>query len=374
VSTSLSPSRFLNAAFAGVSLFALSLAIAAAQDLKNGTFEDGYQPVVVQPDSKAKIEGEIAQGWKDESSWAEVDVAYSVVAKGRNGSSAQKVDVKALKKGGVQLAQQVTPEQGKRYTITAWAKADKPGEVIVQLRKATAPYTTYAYTKAKVGTDWTEIKATGVAMEGGDTFVLINPVGTGTYLFDDVTLEDVTVASSAAEKPQSKAEGAGLTNGGFEGSFEVLTKDPNAKGKIEGAIAPGWMDESAWGEVAVVYAMDEKEKHGGKSAQRIEVKSITNGGVQFIQKLPLTQGHTYRATAWVRSEGSGQADFLLRKSGAPYTFYGTTRVQLSPEWTEVVVAAKVTEEDVALVMFNPAEPGTYWIDDVTLTDVTNAGN
>ena len=154
-----------------------------------------------------------------------------------------------------------------------------------------------------------------------------------------------------------------IKNGDFEGGFQPVKVHEPTKAKITGEVGAGWQDESSWAEVEVAYSGDPTGGHGKTAAQKIVVKSIAGGAVQFAQGLKLETG-SYHVTAWVRGEGAGR--LLLRKAGPPYTTYGSVNVPASSEWTQVEFSGNVADPGVGFLMFIPSELGTYWLDDVTL--------
>jgi hypothetical protein len=94
-----------------------------AQTLTNPGFEGAYSRVPTSTDgtcngaTPANISGEIAADWIDESSWADVEIIYSKEsANPRSGSTAQKVDVRAVRCGGAQMLQAVRLQCGYKKT------------------------------------------------------------------------------------------------------------------------------------------------------------------------------------------------------------------------------------------------------------------
>jgi hypothetical protein len=162
------------------------------------------------------------------------------------------------------------------------------------------------------------------------------------------------------------AHAQSLVNGDFEGPFLQVTVPPgsNSGAKIDGSVATGWRDESAWGNVSITYSQDPTGGRNNTSAQKIEVHAITQGAAQFVQELKFNSGSTYHVTAWVKAAAPGTATLMLRRSGTPYTTYGSTKINLTTEWQKVDVSGKADSADNGLIMFIPDAPGTYWIDDV----------
>jgi hypothetical protein len=347
-------------------LFALGFGSASAQQLTNGDFEGAFQQLVMPAGSKSQIDGSVATGWRDESAWGQVSIAYSKdPTGGHNGTSAQKIEVRSITQGAVQFVQELPFKPSTTYRLTAWVKAAAPGQAALMLRQSGTPYATYGNTNINLTTEWAQVQVTGTATAGDNGLVMFLPSNPGTYWIDDVVLQDVAGAASAP------AAGPLLQNPGMEGTYVPVTPPSSPLAKIDGMVAPGWLDESGWGEVSIGYSQDQTVKHGGTSAQKIEVRSIGKGAALFIQKVPLQNGRIYRATAWMKAAAPGQASLYLRESGAPYSTYSETKAQLTTEWTQVELPMRVTNTELDDLAFTFPEPGTFWIDDVTLEDVTD---
>ncbi len=339
----------------------------SAQELKNGNFEGPFQAVTSPPNSKGHIEGTIASGWRDESAWSEVSIAYSKdPTGGHHGTAAQKMEVFPPGKGTPQFVQQIALNAGTTYRVTAWAKAATPGRVFLALRQSGKPYTMYGKTPVALTTEWTKVEVIGTATKRDNGLIMFVAEAPGTYWIDDVTFE-------VASGPQSAVAPVKIKNGTFEGAFVPFVLPPNSKGKIEGAVAEGWRDESAWGDVSIAYSKDPTGGRTGTAAQKIDVLARGNGVPQFVQPFQFSAGRVYRVTAWVKAADPGKGSLLLRQAGPPYTAYATTTLDLTTEWTKVVASAAAAENEDGLVVFIFEKAGSYWIDDVTLDDVTDVG-
>jgi hypothetical protein len=186
-----------------------------------------------------------------------------------------------------------------------------------------------------------------------------------TCIFPIFTLASIRRMICLLALTTSSATAQQLLNGDFEGSFQPVKVQPDTKATIQGEVALNWQDESSWANVSVVYSQDATGGHAKTSAQKIEVKSITSGAVQFAQSVQLKAG-TYQISAWVRADKPSQGTLLLRQTGAPYSIYGTVSIAASTEWTQVSLSGDVTADGYCFVMFIPGAPGTFWLDDVAL--------
>lgn len=158
-------------------------------------------------------------------------------------------------------------------------------------------------------------------------------------------------------------------NPGLEEPYAVVHS--GGKGQITGRIASGWQDNSGWADVTVEYAPDTQNVHEGKCAQRIDVKAIRSGAVQFTQHVSLVKNHVYALSVWLKGTDTIPVSLILRQAAAPYTAYFTKVIALTPEWHQVSLVGAVKKDTDAYVMVNPSAPCTMWVDDASFEDVTS---
>jgi hypothetical protein len=178
--------------------------------------------------------------------------------------------------------------------------------------------------------------------------------------------------SSSAEDMPSKGISIGLTNQGMEQPYEAVpTPGPGQKSKITGMIAHGWIENSGWADVDVDYSADTTNPHGGGAAQLVKATRVGAGQVQFEQPITLQKG-VYALHAWLRGSPEEPVTMLVRLGGAPYTSYGEKSCNLSPEWHEFTIIATLPERTEANLFFTATAPTKFWVDDVSLENMTNA--
>ena len=160
-----------------------------------------------------------------------------------------------------------------------------------------------------------------------------------------------------------------LANPGFESPYLTIVADPSCP-NIAGAVAEGWQDNTCWfGTGAeIVYAQDISVKHGGASAQRIQLNA---GRWQLAQWVPFHAGRIYTASVWLRSAAPLRVSLVLRKLAEPYTAYTVRNFTVTPAWTRVALSGAVETTDGAYILTG-LEPGTLWIDDADLTSAPAA--
>ena len=161
-----------------------------------------------------------------------------------------------------------------------------------------------------------------------------------------------------------------LLNGDFEDGFAEAKPDlPTPVGRISGMSATNWQDNSSWADIAVAYAADTNNSHGGKSCQRIVVSDKKNGQVQFLQRVKLRQGRNLHAGVWVRAEGALPVSLELRNPANVTKPYGQIAVTVGRDWQKLEVSGKLLKDDNTALMIVVQNPGTIWVDDATVSEV-----
>jgi hypothetical protein len=174
---------------------------AQAQTLKNPGFETPGQTLVSTsdaPSGKAQIQGTIAEGWSDNTDWADVRLDYSLSADNpHRGKYAQKIEIK---RGFTQFAQAVQLPGG-YYRVSVWLRAETPLWVSLSLRQQGSPYTAFATQPAQVGTRWDARRSARFRAADIPAFLLINTASTGTLFVDDAELAPATPRPIALKPP-----------------------------------------------------------------------------------------------------------------------------------------------------------------------------
>ncbi len=185
---------------------------------------------------------------------------------------------------------------------------------------------------------------------------------------------------SAQNLAPDSAPLAGASNGlietpnpGFEAAYIARgAADANAKGRVSGEIAPGWEDNSEWADVEVGYRRETGNPHRGGAAQQIDVKRVSNGAMQFVQKVDLRRGRIQKWSIWMRGRAGSSVTLSIRQAGAPYAEYAIQTANLAAEWGEFRVFGVIPEDTPGFLMVRATSPQTLWIDDSALRDLTSA--
>lgn len=361
-------------------VFTLSFPL-RAQELKDPGFETPGPALVSTsdaPSGKAQISGMVAEGWEDNTNWADVKIAYSLdPANPHGGRLSQRIEVG---RGFAQFVQPVQFTSG-RYRVSVWMRAEPEQWVSVGLREVGSPYTGYASQPAKVGAKWTRMTAEGVtpAVAG---VVIVNTTGTGTLWLDDAALVRFT---NTAPPARALSPPEGVIPRAFFGLNANHMHDP--PGYRWPALPFGsfrtWDSGVIWPSVEPqrgVYHWDELDK---------DVAEAERHRVNFLFTLGLTprwaapQGpNTYAGVSAPPDEGNDRRDFVravaTRYKGrvAAYEvwnepdltqFYSGTPAQLAA--LERVTAEAVHQADPSAVVVAPPPSGgagigqLRWYDD-----------
>ena len=312
-------------------LAALVLCTASrAQDLlPNPGFEEGFS------------EDGIATGWADNSSWANLDVAYSPDTSGPHGGRAcQRIRCTRLDYGAVQLIPQtwVRLARGRIYRVRGWLRGDV-GNVSLQLRLAPAPYTVYVEKGLRVSAEWQLLEFLWTARtddpEGRFMLRFVRP---GTLWVDDLSVEELTPEQAAMSAPEPRP-GNLLHNGGFD------------LGLANWLVSHGCDD---WREASLSI-----HTHAGNPCLRVRVPEGVGVNVSS-DVVPVAVGRPVRLSARVRSEPPCTVTFGSRNC--------RTQVAATATWQEAHAGGTVGFEPVVFdhVQFGIRGPTTVWIDDVVL--------
>lgn len=162
--------------------------------LKNGDFEGTWRRApAVALGSKAKIGGEIATEWQDNSDWGAITLKYaSDKVAAHSGKACQRIDIGAIAPGGGQLqfVQSLPGTLKQQYRCSIWLKSSQPNTPCsVQLRQAGQPYTSFGSRSVTIGPTWQQVDVTATATLAGQMyFMVIVPKGNTTVWVDDATL------------------------------------------------------------------------------------------------------------------------------------------------------------------------------------------
>ena len=349
-------------------------------ELVNPGMEEPYDAVDI---NNGAISGSIANGWSDNSDWANPTVQYSAdTTNPHSGSACQKVVVTSVGSGRVQFVQQFPLQAGNIYTASVWLRGTPGLQASLVIQQANSPYATYLQSSAALTADWRQIIATGYITTSEPALLMIAIDAPGTLYADDFALSLAPGTISPTPRigaiPNSffgmHVENflqSQLLNSGFEPPYVSA----GVNNPISGNIAVNWTDNSSWGvpNPTVIYSQDTDNPHGGTSSQKVTVKKVPAGtAVQLVQAMTVIPGQVYTFTAWLRGDAGMTVSLILQNNASPYNYYAETAAMLTGAWQQFTAQGQVNDSGSILLMFQASQAGTFWVDDVQFTDSSGA--
>jgi hypothetical protein len=161
-----------------------------------------------------------------------------------------------------------------------------------------------------------------------------------------------------------------IANPGFEGSYVGVRSSNTAT--LTGVTAPSWSENSNWATLAVDYARETNNPHSGEACQRIQLKNISYGAMQLIQRFPATRGRVYQFSVWARGVASGSyVELIFQRNSTPFNTYATRYYLVREGWQKITLTAILTEDTNVAAMIRSTVLTTLWVDDAELRDVTD---
>ncbi|MFN7998747.1 MAG: carbohydrate binding domain-containing protein [Bryobacteraceae bacterium] len=351
-----------------------------AVELANPGMEQPYNTVNL---NNGAISGSIANGWSDNSDWANPAVQYSPeTANPHTGAACQKVVVTSVGTGRVQFVQQFQLQAGSIYTASAWLRGTPGLQASLVIQQANSPYGAYVQGSLALTTDWVKLTATGYIITNEPALLMVVMDSPGTLYADDLALSfrPGTVSPTPRTGPISNSFfgmhvanflQSQLINSGFEPPYISA----GVNNPISGSIAVNWTDNSSWGipNPTVRYSEDTVNPHGGTSSQKVTVQNVPSGAaVQLVQTLAVIPGQVYTFTAWLRGSAGMQVNLVLQNNVEPYNYYAKTPATLTGSWQQFTARGQVNDSGSVLLMFYAYQAGTFWVDDVQFTNSSGA--
>ncbi len=356
----------------GAALLAACYAAETYAQMINPSFEGPYNAVA---STESTITGVVANGWIDNSSWANVNVDYEQeTSDPHSGASCQKIIVSEVKSGQVQLYQGVPVTAGYLYRPGIWLRGTAGVTVHLILQMAVSPYTTLEDDPVVLTSNWAWASLPVHITQTQRAAFIIGAPQPVTFWVDDAALPGVrsAVAPQINTRPQLADFGMhinnylgsqGPNNLNFEGAFVPIA---SSEATITGQLAQNWVENSDWASVTVNYAANTTSPHSGKAAQRAVISQITSGNVQFAELVSLNYGQTYSASIWLRGTPGMQLAFGIRQWLSPYAFYGYQSVTATGAWQQLSVSGTPNGAGVSVLMVVANSTGTLDADDAQL--------
>jgi uncharacterized protein (TIGR03437 family) len=360
---------------------AIALALASTPvPLVNPGMEAPYRTVNL---NNGAISGQIADGWNENSAWANASVQYAQeTGNPHGGASCQKAVVQSVGLGRMQFYQLFQLQAGNIYTASVWLRGTPGVQVSLLVQQGTSPYATYIESSISLTAGWQQVTAMGYVTTSESAYLMIAMSTPGTVWVDDFSLSFApgTIAPTPNLGPipvsffgihVGNFLRSRLMNSGFEPPYASV----GVNNPISGNVAVAWGDNSSWGapNPTVTYSLETNNPHSGTSSQKVSVQTMPPGdAVQLAQAVTVLPGGTYTLTAWMRGDPGMRVNLVLQNANSPYTHYAETVATLTGDWRQYSAHGPVNDTGDLLVMFQATTPGTFWVDDVAFTD--SSGN
>lgn len=321
---------------------------AASVNLQNPGFEAPYPPVASSSDAanlKAKITGTVAQGWQDNSNWADVSVDYGAdTSNPHRGASDQRVTITRVAGGAVQFVQPVRLQKSHAYELRVWLRGTPGTSISISLRQSGAPYATYAEGRAAVSPEWREFRAAGIVGEDAAGFLMLRVAEPMTFWADDARLVDVT-AASATTTPKA---GNLVTGGSFEAGLSF-----GWSARFQGPMRHAFEDPRP--------SIDAKTAAEGRQSLRADIPEGDSVEVQS-GVFGFNFGRAHTASVWLKASEAN----VPVQIGFADTDVGTTAT-VGTQWQRYTLTGTLPFKDYArLRLYCQAPEGgtgrTLWID------------
>lgn len=158
-----------------------------------------------------------------------------------------------------------------------------------------------------------------------------------------------------------------LSNPGFEGSYTTT--------------APGW-SQITYGSPSfpsVLYSKETGNVHSGAAAQKIVVNNLGDGATLLIQPYDFPAGKIYEGSVWLRADDTMKIVFMFQERVPDYYVPAVIVKDVHPGWQQLIIRGGYSRNvinDQTLVqgrfVIQPLEPGTLYIDDASLRDITDS--
>lgn len=354
-STHLIPIRSRAIAVLAGTLLALGAArgVSDAAELTNGGFEDAGakdMPVGWQP---GKHFGKLSPG-----------ATFSVdAANAQEGAKSLKITSKDATIPAIIQSAPVDIEEGASYTLTAQIKADTKASM--RMMAVPSDFKNVSQSSIAVTNEWKQyelaVKPRGAGvMPVNLRFDLMEP---GTVWIDHVTFTKtkpgtgvMSDAAALTPKPVTQVN---------DGSFEQTAA---------GALPEGWSIGKHYDKLATgaTFVVDETVAHTGKYS--LKVTSPTDEGIPAItlsSPVNVEPEEAYVVTAYMRSDKPG-ASAQLMALRTDYKGADRAPIVLTDQWREYRLVFKATKGAPGYFARFDAGQGTLWIDDVSITKLTDA--
>ena len=296
----------------------------------------------------------VAEKWRDNSSWADVDVEYKQSSDAVEGKS-QYIRCKRVTSGAVQFVQQgISLVKGQNYQISIWIKGHVNGPVDIMLRKQGGPYTVYARKAFRITNQWSryEFITTSYVDDPGSYF-MVRFTGKGELWLDQASVQKIS-APMVSVTPKLRNL---IANGSFEVGLDRWAVNVRGEGGYRNEMPVRFTDVRPTiitGEVP----------HGN---QALHVALPPHGRAIVTTEInEITPGHRYTLSLWLKSKNVNSKVGVKLSTGWDDKIPLGRTFKITPEWQRYEFTVLVPGNNYHLRIETIKPSSDLWIDKVQL--------
>ena len=326
--------------FVGAVLLINSSSTMARQLLKNPSFEG------------SSIRG-IAQGWHDNSGWADVDIEYQQDEDAVAGKS-QAIHCREVRSGAVQLVQPaIHLVKGQTYEVGIWAKGRTNGPLELLLRQQGTPYETYARSSFHITEHWTYYKFVATAgVDVPSAYFMVRLTSVGDVWLDEASLNQI----KPVEKEPSHNKKNLIANGSFEVGVDRWAVKVRESGGYRYQMPVEYRDIRP-------LIVSGSVPHGNQ-AMYIHVPEHGRAIITTKLREPLA-GHHYTISLWLKADTSDTKVSLNLSTGFGDKVNRGKTVKVTRNWKRYSFSVVLFNTQYHLVL-DTSKSGGLFIDDVEI--------
>jgi hypothetical protein len=280
------------------------------------------------------------------------------------------------KDGDANLVYSYAFSKDTKYQIGINVRSDLPTKVRFQFRLDGFPYTEIASKIVDVTSTWQQVTLEGVYpfADPGSVRVIPATYGNDIYL-DDMTI-NVAPPETVAVTPtvQTAANAVALLAQGTSSIALAPVMTTNMDDAFA-LFAPGWYFNEWGGADLSSFSVSRETRadhvYAGTASQKFQVIDKKGGEVHLIAPYSFSNGKTYHISAYLRSDVPTPVQFFLRSDAPPWQPVATTTVTVGTTWQKVDLEGAYTTDATGSVRVSiPGSSGTVWIDEMTISEVT----
>ena len=296
----------------------------------------------------------VAENWRDNSSWADVDVEYSLSNDAVKGTS-QHISAKRITSGAVQFVQQgVSLTKGQTYQISIWMKGKIESPVEVMLRKRGSPYTIYASKAFRISEKWTRYRfIVTSSVDAPGMYFMVRFTGKGDLWLDQASIQklappDATVALKTGNL---------ISNGSFEVGLDHWAVKVRSEGGYQYEMPVQFADDRP-----AIITGDVPDRH-----KALQISPPPHGRAIVTTLISdIIPGRRYTLSLWLKSkQPHSKIGVTLSKGWGDRARLGKTFV-VNQKWARYKFSAFLPDNHYDLVIQTREPSNELWIDKVQL--------